>query len=440
MESTFSALKRAIKSEFGNKIPSIEELISVLPKFFDKRSEERQKSIYETRLIIYHKNPVYRRALETASWDLNKGDMKLFLECLKMKESKEKDMSMEGDTIVEKFRGRDTNTYVGKYKSDGYKCNCSWFARNFMCRHLIFYRETHGHPIYDINMINKKYRTSRFKNVDEEVETESEDDGDIDNINERNGQLGSPGMEHILLEQMEANKKIPENVKWNKAYEVAKVCAQRIKDASNQQYELYLECLQSFSNMILYGMPLQVVDFLKNPDLYELKKIVPDSSPNSQSIDPIRSSITSTAASNSIASSIISTEISDSITSSSVSTTIDISAQPTVTENHTNINGLLSVHKEVPYNLKDAVGVDCVIYKVDGNGACIYNASAAHVYGDPSKADELRRESHKFIVKHWNYYRHFWSLPFDEIVGVGENKYKVHITTEADLIQFLLSD
>ena len=64
----------------------MEEVILVLPKVLDKRSAERQKTIYETRLIIFDKNPIYRSALQTASWDLNKGGMRLFHECIKMKE------------------------------------------------------------------------------------------------------------------------------------------------------------------------------------------------------------------------------------------------------------------------------------------------------------------------------------------------------------------
>ena len=42
--------------------------------------------------------------------------------------------------------------------------------------------------------------------------------------------VGSPGMEHLLEEQLEANKRIPKNVKFNRAFEIAKVTAEYMKD------------------------------------------------------------------------------------------------------------------------------------------------------------------------------------------------------------------
>ena len=39
-ESTFRAIKHYAKIEFGNKTPSLEELVLVLPKILDKRSAE----------------------------------------------------------------------------------------------------------------------------------------------------------------------------------------------------------------------------------------------------------------------------------------------------------------------------------------------------------------------------------------------------------------
>ena len=44
-EATFSAIKTLSKSEFGNKIPTLSELIMILPKILDHRNEECQKQI-----------------------------------------------------------------------------------------------------------------------------------------------------------------------------------------------------------------------------------------------------------------------------------------------------------------------------------------------------------------------------------------------------------
>ena len=45
IESTFSAIKRISKSEFGNRTPSLTELVCFLPKILDSRTEKRPYSI-----------------------------------------------------------------------------------------------------------------------------------------------------------------------------------------------------------------------------------------------------------------------------------------------------------------------------------------------------------------------------------------------------------
>ena len=42
-------------------------------------------------------------------------------------------------------------------------------------------------------------------------------------------------------------------------------------------------------------------------------------------------------------------------------------------------NVIVSNYKEVPLHLKDDVSVDTMVRIVPGNGACLYNAAAAHV-------------------------------------------------------------
>ena len=37
-----------------------------------------------------------------------------------------------------------------------------------------------------------------------------------------NSRLGSPGMEYLITEEQDANKKMKKNVKFNKAFDVAK--------------------------------------------------------------------------------------------------------------------------------------------------------------------------------------------------------------------------
>ena len=70
-------------------------------------------------------------------------------------------------------------------------------------------------------------------------------------------------MEYLIDEQMEAEKRIPKNVKFNKAFDISKVCAEYIKDTSNEQ----------FSKMLRDGIPQNVVNILLRPQDYEALEI-----------------------------------------------------------------------------------------------------------------------------------------------------------------------
>ena len=53
--------------------------------------------------------------------------------------------------------------------------------------------------------------------------------------------------------------------------------------------------------------------------------------------------------------------------------------------------------------------------------------------------ETLRKLAHLFIVKNWDYYMPFITLPFKETVGVGQNATKVDIETYDEMKNFLLS-
>ena len=260
VEATFSAIKCLSKSEFGNKIPTLSELIMILPKILDHRNEERQKQIYSSRLVIFHKNPKFRIALEKASWVLNAAGMRLFHEAIMMSDNKRDDMKIEncedGEMLVENYRGRNSSGYVGRYKTTLSSCNCSWYASRKMCRHMIYYRDINCVPVFDIKMMHKSLVTKRFQSeAIGEIHEDSSDD--IQDLNESvdmfndeggaNSRLASPGMEHLLEEQQEANKRIPKNVKFNRAFDIAKVTAEYMKDTGTEQFEheMLLEILEN---------------------------------------------------------------------------------------------------------------------------------------------------------------------------------------------------
>ena len=54
--------------------------------------------------------------------------------------------------------------------------------------------------------------------------------------------------------------------------------------------------------------------------------------------------------------------------------------------------------------------------------------------------ETFRKDAHLFIVKNWDYYRPFITLPFKETVGVGKDATTVDIKTYDEMKKFLLSN
>ena len=271
---------------------------------------------------------------------------------------------------------------------------------------MIYYRDINCVPVFDIKMMHKSLVTKRFQSeAIGEIHEDSSDD--IQDLNESvdmfndeggaNSRLASPGMEHLLEEQQEANKRIPKNVKFNRAFDIAKVTAEYMKDTGTEQFELYMQCFSKFSNMVRDGIPSSVINLLLEPEKFEV---------------------------------------------------IEIDEQPDIvvadTDNNNRDNTLTTAKGkefcEVPEQLKDYLGIDAVIVPIKGDGSCLYGSASAHIYQDQKHANELRRSCHKFMIDNWAYYNGFFPTPFTETVGVGFEARQVTLNTQSELIQFLLSD
>ena len=321
--------------------------------------------------MFYHSNPLFRNAFKSTSWKLNAGGMALFEEGIKMLEALEDNMTLlDDDTVKEVFKGLSKDGYIG------------------------YYRLQKSLPIFSTSSFQKSYLTTRFnerRNDSSDIDNiETDEDGDAlcDDYN-LDSRLASPGMEHLLKEQMETNKRLPENIKWNQSYEIAKVCADTLKCMQQCQYESHFNCFKSFSKSLGEGLPSHVIDFLMNPEKFEIVE---------------KSTLSSGA---------LLQESCSSTSRSSLSNPVAPALQQSLetVEKQT-------PYKDVPEHLKiNYVNIpDCVILPSNPNGICLYQSSAAHICGDRSMDYVLRRLCHKFIVNHWWYYKHFWSLPFEETV------------------------
>ena len=84
----------------------------------------------------------------------------------------------------------------------------------------------------------------RFNGDSDDLDSDNPHFDDVDNLDDTDADdqnfatPASPGMEHLLKEQMEANKRLPKNVKYNKAFDIANLCAEYLKDTPNQLFEI----------------------------------------------------------------------------------------------------------------------------------------------------------------------------------------------------------
>ena len=396
-ESTFRAIKHYSSVEFGNRVPSLTELVKVLPKILDRRSAERENTSTHRRLVLHDpENEDVDKALESASWKLNEGGYRLFYQEMKAALFKKENMKLEGNVITEKYIGNKTRTYVGHYETDGIVCNCSWYQSRLLCRHPFFYRMMKNIPLFDISMFHPSFRSKHDVNDISAVEVGN---GSIDlfemseNVNTR---LGSPGMEYLLEEEQNANKKLKKNVKFNKAFDVAKVAAEYISMYSTEQFYKNLETFKQFTELLRTGLPNDVVNVLKK-----------HSEPNN---DPIEK------------------EVEDI-----VEPTIALKKTPTLLSTQSKVKEICEGHRQL---IPDNYGV----YPVPGDGSCFFGSLAAHIYQDETQASNLRRLCHYYLVDNWWYFQAFVALPFTETIGVGAASYRVCIDTDEELQSFYLSD
>ena len=378
-ESTFRAIKHYAKIEFGRKTPSLQELILVLPKILDKRSAERAQVTDNRRVVYHHKIPEFERALEQGSWELNAGGMKAFYEALNMANDLKDRFKIEGDDITETYTGRNTAPYIGRYKTNGFVCNCSWFSSRKLCRHPFAYRIFHDLPLYEVQIFHSSFllnppNLSMVEDIDALEESH----------NTGQSEPGSPGMEHLLEEEKRANLRLKKNVKFNRAFDTAKVAAEYLSKYETNLFEKNLKAFQQFTDLLRVGLPDELIKLLNN------EKVTFEPAAHSE-------------------------------------------ASAVQVANVANV-------REVPEQLRYFLGSDFLIYSIPGDGSCLYGSASAHIYHDEHQVSNLRRFVHVHIYNNWWYYSQFIPFPFKETVGVGESKIVVELETEAEYLDFLLSD
>ena len=89
--------------------------------------------------------------------------------------------------------------------------------------------------------------------------------------------------------------------------------------------------------------------------------------------------------------------------------------------------------REIPQSLKNLIGENYFIYPVAGDGACGLRAVAAAIFQDPSEGPYLGRNINAHFVKHWQYWKNFFTFPFEREIG---NEGIKMIKSEKELFEF----
>ena len=88
-------MKHYEKQTFGQRSPSLNEMIPCIGAMMDRRFLERKLLVGNKRIKYFHKVPIFQDALNEASWQLNPVGIKLLFECIKLAEKCWESMQME---------------------------------------------------------------------------------------------------------------------------------------------------------------------------------------------------------------------------------------------------------------------------------------------------------------------------------------------------------
>ena len=105
-------------------------------------------------------------------------------------------------------------------------------------------------------------------------------------------------------------------------------------------------------------------------------------------------------------------------------------------------------NKEIPQHLSSVHPIHIsklkgfkMIYKTLGNGRCLENSVAVHVFENEDEGEKVKKLVTNFMADNWNnYFKNKIPLPYKETVGVGKLSKTVEIKTEEEMLTFLRSE
>ena len=252
-ESFFRVMKHYEKQAFGQRTPSLHEMIPYISMAIDKRFLLRKILVGNKRMRYFHEELEFQEALDQASWVLNPTGMKLLYNCIEWFEKRRDQMIIAEEGVCESF----SNGQQKLYRTDGVSCDCSFFHQMFLCRHIIFFRKVKSLAIF----YEEGFHSCLLKNANEGEEEATFEDRDYSSP-------PSPGMELVLAEERNRRKAPTHAKKFNMALDAGKEMAEVISTYDEETFNSALEANTLLVKYIRKGVDMKLLDFLQNPDSY----------------------------------------------------------------------------------------------------------------------------------------------------------------------------
>ena len=256
------------------------------------------------------------------------------------------------------------------------------------------------------NSVFRKVPSSISTHALEENVEDSEDHGEEDD-NRRNMRMGSPGMEHLIEEEQAANRRLKKNEKFNKAFDIAKVAAEYTSRYGQSSFETHLDTFRKFTELIRTGLPDEVIEIIKK---YSERNDETAPTLDNENIRPSEADPQPRE---------VNTMFSEDDSSGGVGNLGVEVNQFTQSSSSTPVSDRC---RKIDIQNKNYIQDNCVVYKIPGDGSCLFGACAAAIYQDENQGHHLRRLTNYFIVEHFWYFQEFIPFPFVENVGVGERR------------------
>ena len=261
-ESIHSLIKVYLREKFNNQKPEICELIKTLIYMFDKRSQEQNIEAQRTTLTMKIVDPNYNKLMQTASLHLNRTGIEILKVVIHVAQKKEGKghlaLNENHQLVYESFPPHYYPTY--NISQNATKCDCAWYSRQGICRHLIFLRKYLNVPIFSKDMFHPSLLLQNHIQGSMTVRPERP-------------LSPYPNEEDIetLIQLETAGRNIPQkDSQYTIANNITEETKQLLLNKTTDDFEHHSKFCMNINKLIENGIPDKIFQIIENPDEYEL--------------------------------------------------------------------------------------------------------------------------------------------------------------------------